>query len=87
MAIWVLLSGKRKAATRPRQVLTSVERPCRTVATFGLSDNAMAQVFLSSDDGLPVPLPPAELLAQEPADSPVLVDRAKKDATSCRRRS
>ncbi len=71
MAVWLLLTGERKARTRPNQVLTSVEQACRTVASFGISDNAMAQTFLCSDDGAEEPPPPAELLADEPADSPI----------------
>ena len=76
MTTYVLLTGARKARTRPNQVLTLTRRPCRTVTSFGMSDNAMAQTWLASDAGS-VPIPPPELLADEPADSPIWKDVAQ----------
>jgi len=73
--IWVYLTNERKARTRPNQVLTSIDLPCRTITASGVSDASISQYWLLCDKGWAIPLPPRELLVDEPPDSPIMNQR------------
>jgi len=71
--IWVQLTNERKMI-RPDRGLRSIDLPCRTITASGISD-AADQYWLLCDKGWAIPLPPWELLVDEPPDSPIMNQR------------